>query len=120
MYITTLVLSALSATLLIAPVAMHRFLFRIRVKDELVVLTNILAVAGLAILSLCMVGALILTSDWVAGPLAAWLCGGGAAVVLGSIWFAIPLWLRRRAVTDPHHADGEATRQVPHDLLKGG
>lgn len=93
----TLTLSALSAALLIAPVAMHRFLFRIRVKDELVAVTNGLAVVGLAVLSLCMIGALVLTSDWVAGSLAAWLCGVGAAVVLGSIWFVIPLALRRRA-----------------------
>jgi hypothetical protein len=119
-YIATLALSALSAALLIAPVAMHRFLFRIRVKDELVVFTNVLAVLGLAILSLCMIGALVLTSDWVAGPLAAWLCGGGATVVLGTIWFLVPLSLRRRAVRSLHNEVDEASERLPADAHRPG
>jgi Family of unknown function (DUF6328) len=66
-YLATLLLSAVAAALLIAPVAVHRFLFRIRVKDELVAVTNALSVIGLAVLSISMIGAVLLTSDWVAG-----------------------------------------------------
>lgn len=98
LFITTVALAGLSTALLIAPVAMHRFLFRIRVKDELVALTNALAVAGLAILSLCMIGAMVLISDWVSGGLAAVITAVGATLVFGSVWFAIPLWLRHRAL----------------------
>ena len=97
-YVATLALSGLSAALLITPVAIHRFLFRIRVKDELVALTNALAVAGLAVLSLSMTGGIVLTADWVSGPTAAWVCGIGSGLVFGGGWFGLPAWLRRRAL----------------------
>ena len=50
MYIVTLLFSAVAAALLIAPVAFHRFLFRIRLKDELVAVANALSVIGLGVL----------------------------------------------------------------------
>jgi hypothetical protein len=97
-YLFTLFFSALAAVLLIAPVAMHRFLFHIRVKDELVSATNGLAVFGLAVLSISMIGALVLTADWVSGGLAAALCGAGSTVVFGAGWFVLPMWMRRRGL----------------------
>ena len=96
-YVTTLVLSGLSVALLIAPVAMHRFLFRIRVKDELVAVTNGLAVGGLAVLSLSMTGCVVLVADWVSGGLAALLVGIGSTLVFACGWFGLPLWFRHRA-----------------------
>jgi hypothetical protein len=95
LYLVVLTLSGVAAALLIAPVATHRFLFRIGVKDQLVTLSNQLAVAGLAVLSLSMVGAIVLTTDWVGGTLAGAICGGGAALVFGTGWFLVPFWLRR-------------------------
>src|SRR6185437_5639709 len=47
-YLVTLMAAALAAVLLIAPVAVHRMLFRQHLKDEVVALTSRLAVAGLA------------------------------------------------------------------------
>jgi Family of unknown function (DUF6328) len=97
-YLATLMFSGASAAIFIAPVAVHRFLFRFRVKDEVVNVTNVLALSGLATLSVAMVGAILLVSDWVAGDLGAGVCTGCAALALGTGWFAFPLWLRRRAV----------------------
>src|SRR5581483_8998787 len=97
-YMVTLVLSALSVAFLIAPVAMHRILFRIRVKDEVVALTSAMAVAGIAVLALSMTAALVLIADWISGSVAAIVCGGGALAVFGLLWFAFPLWLRRGAL----------------------
>jgi Family of unknown function (DUF6328) len=96
-YLATLLLSALATALLIAPVAIHRFLFQIRVKDRLVAVTNALTVLGLAVLSISMTGAVLLTGDWVAGSLVGGLFAGVTAIVFLSGWFAFPLWLRRRA-----------------------
>ena len=76
LYVVTLVLSGLSAALLITPVALHRFLFKFGVKDEIVALTNRLAIAGLAVLSLCLVAGIILTSDEASGELAAEILWG--------------------------------------------
>jgi hypothetical protein len=64
-------------------------------------LTNTLAIAGLAVLSLAMTGAELLICDWVAGPSAGGLCSGGAALVFGAAWLALPWWLRVRA-SEPH------------------
>ena len=96
LYLATLVMSGLSTTLMIAPVAIHRALFREGVKDEVVALTNSIVVAGLAVLSLAMIGAIVLTCDWVSGTVAAILGGAGSALVLGAMWFAFPLALRKR------------------------
>ena len=106
-YLVTLVLSALATALLIAPVSVHRFLFRIRLKDELVQLTNAVAITGLAVLSLSMVGAVVLICDWVGGTTAAIICGTGAALVLGGGWFVLPFMLRHRARTADHPAGHE-------------
>jgi len=96
-YLATLLLSALSTVLLITPVAVHRFVFRIGVKDEVVAITNILAIAGLVVLSVSMTGAVLLICDWVAGPVVGGICCAGAAVIFGASWFGFPLWLRRHA-----------------------
>jgi hypothetical protein len=95
-YLVTLMLSGTSAAIFIAPVAVHRLLFRFRVKDEVVKVTNVLAICGLISLSLALIGAILLVSDWVAGSLGAWICTVGAALVLLAGWFAFPLWLRHR------------------------
>ena len=96
-YLGTLMASGLAATLFIAPVALHRFLFRFRVKDEIVTLTNRLAVGGLAAVAVSMVGAILLVGEWVGGSVFGGAAAAGAAVSLGTAWFAAPLWLRSRA-----------------------
>lgn len=97
LYLVVLMLSGIAAAMFIAPAALHRMLFRRRVKNELVDATNLLAIGGLVVLSLAMVGAVLLVSDWVAGTVGAVVCSSLAALVFGAGWFAFPLWLRRRA-----------------------
>ena len=96
-FLVTLMLSGLAAAIFIAPVAVHRLLFRFRVKDEVVNVTNALAICGLVSLSFALIGAILLVSDWVAGGEGAGICTGGATLVLLTGWFAFPMWLRRRA-----------------------
>jgi hypothetical protein len=112
-YLATLMLSGAAAAIFIAPVAVHRLLFRCRVKDEVVNVTNVLALCGLASLSLAMIGSILLVSDWVAGGLGAGISSGGAAVVLLGAWFAFPMWLRRRA------EGGRGIRQSGPDRIDG-
>lgn len=96
-FLAALMLSGAAALAFIAPVAVHRFLFRFGVKDEVVSVTNLLALCGLGCLSLAMTGAILLVSDWVAGGLGAAICTACSAVALFVCWFAFPLWLRHRA-----------------------
>lgn len=95
-YLVTLLLSALSTALMIAPVAIHRFLFGYRLKDEVVAITNVLAITGLVVLSLAMSGGILLVSDWVAGTTVAIACSVAALATLTFGWIAVPLWLRAR------------------------
>jgi hypothetical protein len=96
-YLVTLMLSGLAAAIFIGPVAVHRFLFRFRVKDEVVDITNFLALVGLTVLSIAMVASILLVSDWVAGATGAIVCTTMAVVMFATVWFLLPMWLRRRA-----------------------
>ncbi|MCU1657011.1 MAG: hypothetical protein JWO57_1667 [Pseudonocardiales bacterium] len=95
-YIATLVCAAISVALFIAPVALHRAMFRRGLKDELVAFTGRLAVAGLAFLALAMLGALLLIVDVILGGVAAAVMTVGIAVVFGLLWLALPLRWRWR------------------------
>lgn len=95
-YLATMLASGLAVALFIAPVALHRFLFQFRVKDELVMLTNRLAIAGLVALSVAMVGAILLIGVWVGGTVFGWISASAMAAVLGVGWFIGPMVLRHR------------------------
>jgi hypothetical protein len=116
-YLATLLASGLATGLLIAPVALHRFLFQYRVKDELVTLTNRLAIGGLVALSVAMVGAILLVGQWVAGPVFGSVCAGGAAIFFGGTWFAVPAWLRRQAQAGKLATQLEVDRPTEPDRL---
>lgn len=96
-YLATLLASGAAAALFIAPVALHRFLFQFRLKDEIVKLTNWLAIGGLASVAVAMVGAILLVTDWVGGGVFGTASAIVAALVLGGGWFVAPLVLRHRA-----------------------
>jgi Family of unknown function (DUF6328) len=95
-YLATLLLSGFSAAIFIGPVALHRFLFRFGVKDEIVEITNAFILIGLGALTLAIVSAVLLVSDWVAGATAAVLCTTVTALLITTSWFGLPLWLRKR------------------------
>jgi hypothetical protein len=67
MYVTTLMLCAAATALLIAPAACHRVVYRRRIKRFLVRVANRLALAGLVLLLLAMISALLLILDVVTG-----------------------------------------------------
>src|ERR1700761_8514414 len=62
-YFATLLLTALSAALLIAPTAYHRITFRYQQKHRLVFVANRCALGGLASLALAMICAVMLVTD---------------------------------------------------------
>ncbi|SCX45234.1 hypothetical protein SAMN03159343_1549 [Klenkia marina] len=90
LYVLTLMATATSAALLIAPVSYHRVVFRRRARAALVRDANRLLRAGLALLLLALVSAVLLVLDVVLGVAAA-LTGGAfvAAVGLGT-WYLLP------------------------------
>jgi hypothetical protein len=102
-YLVTISLSALATALLIAPVVMHRVLFRQNARRPLVSAGQRFALAGMATLGLAVTGVVGLIFDVVAGP----VVGATAAAVTFSafvgLWVVVPLAVRRGV--DP---DGDA------------
>jgi hypothetical protein len=94
-YVITLILTALAAAMFIAPVAMHRAIFRMNKKDELVAYTAKLTAFGLVFLALSMLGAVLLIMDFVVHANAAWIATALMAVVFGVLWYLLPIGMRR-------------------------
>jgi Family of unknown function (DUF6328) len=95
-YFVTLLCAALAAACAIAPSAQHRLLFRHADKEYLLFLSNRIAIAGLAFLSLAMCGALLLVATKLFGALTGALTVSGASLPFLLLWFVMPLSRRRR------------------------
>lgn len=93
-YLTTVACSAASTVLLIAPVGMHRLLFRQHKLRPLVSAAHRLAFAGLCLLGLALAGVTVIIFDTVAGHTAAVIAGICALTGLIGLWIALPLGIR--------------------------
>jgi hypothetical protein len=93
-YFATLILTTISAALLIAPSAYHRLTFRYQQKYRLVFVANRCAIAGLAFLALAMSCAVLLITDVLFGTVATIITVGFVLTMFGLLWAALPL--RRR------------------------
>ena len=94
LYLTSLVLAALATALLVGPVAYHRLVFRRGQKERLVRFANVMAILGLAAVSLAVSAAVLLVAGYVAGPVTG---GVITAVVFGAfagLWLVFPLTRR--------------------------
>lgn len=93
-YFVTLLCTALSAVLLIAPSSYHRITFHLQQKHELVFLANRFTIAGLSFLALAMTGAIVLITDLLFGGVATAIAGVATALTFVALWYVLPL--RRR------------------------
>jgi hypothetical protein len=103
-YLVTLVMAAVSAALLIAPVGYHRMVFRQRLRPQLVTTGHRYAVAGLVLLLLALVGAVQLAASFVLGARAS-LLAAALAGLFAALWFVIPLFHRIRHRHRPTRLD---------------
>ena len=90
-YLVTVACSIGSTVLLVAPVGMHRLLFRRHRLDTLVSASHGYAIAGLLLLGFALAGVSITIFNLVAGPTAGWIAGGCTLAALASFWFLLPL-----------------------------
>ena len=93
-YFATLIFTAISAVLLMAPTAYHRLTFRYQQKRKLVFYSNRFAIAGLVFLALAMLGAMTLVTDYLFSTAATVVVAVFAIAAFAFFWFALPL--RRR------------------------
>jgi hypothetical protein len=95
-YLATLLVTAAATALLIAPVTMHRILFRQGLKPQLVTVADRLAKVGLACLALAVLLAVFLIVSVVSARDTAFWFAGGLAALFVATWIVIPFWLRAR------------------------
>ena len=94
-YLITVACSIGSTVLLVAPVGMHRLLFRRHRLDAIVSASHGFALLGLLLLGVALTGVAIVVFDTVIGRPSAWIAGGCTLVALATFWFLVPLLLRR-------------------------
>jgi len=95
LYFGVLLATALTTALLIAPTANHRMLFRKRDKEHLVRISNRLTLAGLAVLALSLIGAVLLISDILFKGTMTIVSTAVTGIVLATLWALLPLYRRR-------------------------
>ena len=98
-YFAVLLLTAISAALLISPSAYHRMVFRTQQKDHLIGTANRLMIAGLAFLALAMTGAVLLITDVLFGATATFITATASFLFFTVFWYLLPL---RRRIKGSH------------------
>jgi hypothetical protein len=97
-YLATVGCSVGATVLLIAPVAIHRLLFRRHRLQALVSAAHRCAYAGLALLGAALTGVTVIIFAAVAGPIAGFIGGACALALFAVFWWALPLSLRTRGM----------------------
>lgn len=95
-YLVTVCTAVLSTALLVAPVAMHRLLFRRHRLRSLVVASHRCAYSGVLLLGLAVSGMTVIIFYAVVGRVPALIAGACALVVFGAFWLLLPLAMRLR------------------------
>ncbi len=122
-YVTTLLLAILTAGLLIAPAAVHRVTFRRGLKPEIVQTGHKLFSFGLVALVLTLAGGTLLVLDVAVGRGFAVTTAVVVALVLGALWFLLPLPLLRHQIQEEEHQgsdhamDADADEPPPEDRV---
>ena len=94
-YFISLLCIAIAAVLLIAPSIHHRLLFRQREREYLIRVGTRLAIVAAAFLTVGLSAIMVLIANFVFGTVAAVVVGIAAAIIVTSVWFALPLDRRR-------------------------
>lgn len=89
-YLTALLATVGAASMLIAPVAFHRILFRRRRRPDIVRGANRFAIVGLALMVVGVSAAVLFASSFVIGTLGGSIIGGIVFVWFSGWWFAVP------------------------------
>ncbi|GAA3458351.1 DUF6328 family protein [Saccharothrix longispora] len=99
-HLVTILFAALSIALLTAPAAWHRILFRRGRREDVIEVANRFAIWGLANLAVAMTGTVLLLAEVVVGGPWVIVLGAFAALLFGTLWFALPIRERNRDSTD--------------------
>ncbi|HWH97297.1 MAG TPA: DUF6328 family protein, partial [Pseudolysinimonas sp.] len=93
-YLTLVIVAALATIFAIAPVALHRALFRRNAKPELVVAGHLFMRLALGAIALALSGTVFLIFAVVINDVAAFIAGGSTLVLTLALWAVVPSLLR--------------------------
>jgi hypothetical protein len=93
-YLVLVLLAVVVTLLALAPVSLHRLLFRQRAKVELVRFGSTILIVCLAAASLLFTGIVLFIVDFLLAPPAGMIAAGCVFVVLLVIWVVLPLAVR--------------------------
>ena len=96
MFVTSFVMTALAAALLLAPAAYVRLAPGHRPAEQVTRAVQAMAAVGLAAAGLAVAAAMRLAARWAESGLAADLLGAGSAALFAAAWFALPRLLSGR------------------------
>ncbi|MBV9484565.1 MAG: sodium:proton antiporter [Frankiaceae bacterium] len=96
-YLATVCCAITATASLIAPVAVHRMLFRQHAREAMVAAGHWCAVAGLAMLGLSVCGVVNVILTLVVSDTAGFIASGVSAVLYVLAWLVLPLLLREHS-----------------------
>lgn len=90
-YYLTLLVTGVSAIVVVAPVVHHRLAFRKHDKESIVVRGNACVLASVLLVAVSIFGITVLISDYLYGAWAAVPIGAAYVVVVALLWGALPV-----------------------------
>jgi hypothetical protein len=94
-YLVLVVLASLATALALAPVSLHRALFRQGKKPSVVPIANVVLRITLIVVSVVLSGTILLIFDVVVSRTAGIVAGGLALVLISACWAALPVFASR-------------------------
>jgi hypothetical protein len=101
LYLVLVVIAAIVTLLALAPVSLHRLLFRRGAKHELVKTSNRILIVCLAASSLLFTGIVLFIFDFLLAAPAGWIAGAAIFVLVLALWIALPIVMRRQKQPSP-------------------
>lgn len=99
-YLALVVAAALATTLALAPVSLHRALFRQQAKPHIVRVANGVMKLTLALVAVVLAGVVLLIFDFVLGRAAGVIFGLATLAVILVSWLLVPLGIKSRRGRD--------------------
>jgi hypothetical protein len=91
-FLVAFLAAAVSVALLTAPSSYHRLRFRHGDKQQIVKVGNRLAIAGIGAFAFALDAVVLLVLSYVVSRTAGIVAAASLAVVVGSLWYGLPLW----------------------------
>jgi hypothetical protein len=120
-YFVAVLCTAVATAFLIAVPTSHRLLFREFEKEWLLRRANAFSLIGTAFLAVAIVAALFMLTDWLYQREWALVVSIGSAILMGSLWFGVPMTrkARREHDKDPQPARTEAGTETRTETRTG-